>query len=449
MALKDWSTSAGDNDDADPGINWLENQPPSTVNNSARAMMAEIRTWYDAVEWRDWGHSVTRITNTTFTVTGDVTAIYTTNRPIKCVDSSTLYGFVASSSYSAPDTTVTVTLDSGNLSASLSSVELGYEPSTKQIHVSSVRNAADVTANNNFSGTLTNTSTDAGAAAGPVVTLDRNSASPAASDVIGAIDGVGRDSGGNSTTYYRLQGEIVDPTDTSEDGRFVVQTVLAGSLGDRLTVEDGIQLGAPTGGNVADSVNISGNYLIDGSTVANKVLLQSGNLNGSALSTIDITDIPATYDIIELHINGLVTGSAAKLAFRVSTNNGSTFYAGGTDYEWRVDSTQTDGTGNNDNNTLASAVQLSGLLAGDANGGHHNLTIMMRNFGLGVLKNISFEGGYRCTSGNWCTVNGTGVCKNATAISSAVDAIRLFPSVGNFPLVSPSAKWYLYGYKNP
>lgn len=34
--------SVGDNDDADATINWLENQNPDTVNNSARAMMARI-----------------------------------------------------------------------------------------------------------------------------------------------------------------------------------------------------------------------------------------------------------------------------------------------------------------------------------------------------------------------------------------------------------------------
>lgn len=40
-----WSTTAADNDDADSAINWLEGQPPSTVNNSARAMMAELKKW--------------------------------------------------------------------------------------------------------------------------------------------------------------------------------------------------------------------------------------------------------------------------------------------------------------------------------------------------------------------------------------------------------------------
>lgn len=43
MALKDWSETAANNDDADATINWLEGQAPSTVNGSARSMMAALK----------------------------------------------------------------------------------------------------------------------------------------------------------------------------------------------------------------------------------------------------------------------------------------------------------------------------------------------------------------------------------------------------------------------
>ena len=42
-----WSKTASDNDDADGTINWTEGQNPSTVNNSARAMMAAIANFRD------------------------------------------------------------------------------------------------------------------------------------------------------------------------------------------------------------------------------------------------------------------------------------------------------------------------------------------------------------------------------------------------------------------
>lgn len=45
--IKDWSTTPASNDSADSGINWAEGQPPSSVNNSARGMMAAIKSWWD------------------------------------------------------------------------------------------------------------------------------------------------------------------------------------------------------------------------------------------------------------------------------------------------------------------------------------------------------------------------------------------------------------------
>jgi hypothetical protein len=48
--VKSWSTTASDNDDADTAINWLEGQAPSTVNDSARAMMAAIADWYAQIK---------------------------------------------------------------------------------------------------------------------------------------------------------------------------------------------------------------------------------------------------------------------------------------------------------------------------------------------------------------------------------------------------------------
>lgn len=43
--LWDWSTTAGNNATADPSINWSEGQSPSSVNDSARAMMAKLAAW--------------------------------------------------------------------------------------------------------------------------------------------------------------------------------------------------------------------------------------------------------------------------------------------------------------------------------------------------------------------------------------------------------------------
>lgn len=44
-AIWQWSTTAGTNGAADPSINWAEGMAPSSVNDSARAMMAALAAW--------------------------------------------------------------------------------------------------------------------------------------------------------------------------------------------------------------------------------------------------------------------------------------------------------------------------------------------------------------------------------------------------------------------
>jgi len=82
------------------------------------------------------------------------------------------------------------------------------------------------------------TSTDAGAGEGPRLTLDRNSASPAASDLIGVIRFRGRDSGANIADYAGLFSEITTATDTSEDGKLTIRT-LGGGANQDLVIDSG------------------------------------------------------------------------------------------------------------------------------------------------------------------------------------------------------------------
>lgn len=65
MTVFKWSTTAANNDDADTSVNWLEGQAPSTINNSARAMMAAIAKWRDDMS----GNLVTGGTSTAYTLT--------------------------------------------------------------------------------------------------------------------------------------------------------------------------------------------------------------------------------------------------------------------------------------------------------------------------------------------------------------------------------------------
>jgi microcystin-dependent protein len=67
MALQHylWSRTAASNASADPAVNWAENQAPSSVNDSARAMMASAAGFRDDIA----GAIVTGGTSTAYTVT--------------------------------------------------------------------------------------------------------------------------------------------------------------------------------------------------------------------------------------------------------------------------------------------------------------------------------------------------------------------------------------------
>lgn len=60
-----WSKTASTNSTADPGINWSEGMSPSSVNDSARAMMAALASWRDDIS----GLLTTGGTSSAFTLT--------------------------------------------------------------------------------------------------------------------------------------------------------------------------------------------------------------------------------------------------------------------------------------------------------------------------------------------------------------------------------------------
>lgn len=110
--------------------------------------------------------------------------------------------------------------------------------------------------------TLSATSTDAGATGGPDVITDRNSASPAASDILGRKIWRGRDSGGNATDYASMEAQIFVPTNGSEEGALVWRTMFNGTFAARWFMGRGIYgVGATGGDKGPDTFNGAGYYL--------------------------------------------------------------------------------------------------------------------------------------------------------------------------------------------
>ena len=138
--LKDYTSVAASNTSLFP-----EGMAPSSVNDSARQVQADVVNGYRDSEWANWGDTPSRASASTFKITGDVTTRYTVNRALRCNDATTLYGIITASSYSAPDTTVTVNLDSGSLTTSLTAVAIAsLSPTNRSIPTALGRKGADV-----------------------------------------------------------------------------------------------------------------------------------------------------------------------------------------------------------------------------------------------------------------------------------------------------------------
>jgi hypothetical protein len=122
--IKSWSSTAASNTDATWG-GMPEGMAPSAVNDNVRTQMAAHRTQWEDAEWFDWGHVPAYVSASTFTVSNSVTLVYAIGRRLKLggIGSDYLYGHVTSiSAVSGTNTKFTVSLTSGNLTSSLSTV---------------------------------------------------------------------------------------------------------------------------------------------------------------------------------------------------------------------------------------------------------------------------------------------------------------------------------------
>jgi hypothetical protein len=129
--IKDYSTTALSNTEVG-GVNIEEGMLPSTLNNALRAVLVDVREWYNDSQWVVYGDgdsafTITYGSATTFTVDGvDVTTFYHVGRRVRAVGSTTgtIYGTISVTTFST-NTTVTVVWDSGSLQNEALAVSIG------------------------------------------------------------------------------------------------------------------------------------------------------------------------------------------------------------------------------------------------------------------------------------------------------------------------------------
>src|SRR5210317_671114 len=144
---------------------------------------------------------------------------------------------------------------------------------------------------------VTITTTEDSSLAAPVVTLKRNSSSPADADYLGQIKFKGENDGDQEVVYAKITGKIEDNTDTTDDGTIEFANVKDGL--ETITVRlksDEMQLINSTGLNVGGTSVLSGlTYpTSDGSAGQYLQTDGAGNLSFSTVSGYTDSDV-ATY----------------------------------------------------------------------------------------------------------------------------------------------------------
>ena len=103
----------------------------------------------------------------------------------------------------------------------------GFSGAVPRVHVLQPDNGIGILVEDN----------QADADVGPQIVWYRNSASPAADDILGRLRWEGKDSGGNIHMYGRQTNEIVSPTDGSESGRMIWESRSGGTLYETMRFE--------------------------------------------------------------------------------------------------------------------------------------------------------------------------------------------------------------------
>jgi len=161
---------------------------------------------------------------------------------------------------------------------------------------------------------VTLTSTDAGAAAAPLLELYRDSASPAASDTLGEIEFNGEDSAGNKQAYGLIHGSILSPTSTAEQGQLHFETATAGTLTEKMIIG--------TTNLVINEIGAVFNVRIEGDTDANLLFTDATN-DKVGIGTISPAEKLDVVGKIKLSDNLVIGTSGKGIDFSATAGTGT------------------------------------------------------------------------------------------------------------------------------
>ena len=170
-------------------------------------------------------------------------------------------------------------------------------------------------ANTTTNDSLLITTTEDSSSAAPVITLKRNSGSPADSDYLGQLKFKGENDADQEVVYAKITAKISDNTDTTEDGliEFALKKAGSNNIGARLTSTD-LKLLNGTG------LTSNGNISSEGSISTNAVTITDNTITASRSN--DNLDLTAS-GTGKVSISGLQYPNADGSSGQVLQTNGS------------------------------------------------------------------------------------------------------------------------------
>lgn len=322
-------TDASNNAAAPNGM--PEGMAPSGVNDSWRAATGALQRFWNRVNGRyaSTGSTPNYVLTPTVALAAYVTGErYSFRANFTCGATPTLNisGLGAKNIKKFVNGTTKANLAANDIMSG-QAVTVEYD-GTDMLMVTPTAGLVDASSANTFTASQTIQSTDAGAAIGPTLILDRDSASPADGDVIGGILFRGEDESGGDDDYATIQGEIVDATGGTEDGRIGFLTKIAGTEAARAYVGAGIYTASVTGGDQgAGTVNAAGIYEAG---VQLKPIILGTPQNSTSGSNIDFTSIPSWAKRIVVSLSDVSTNGTNLLLLQLGDSGGieTTGYTG-------------------------------------------------------------------------------------------------------------------------
>lgn len=141
-------------------------------------------------------------------------------------------------------------------------------------------------------------STDADANVSPLMQFYRNSGTPADNDQMGRIEFNGRNDNSQDVNYATIVSQILDASDGTEDGRFAINTMVAGTSQSRIDIR--------ASETVINNESIDVDFRVESDDSANMLVVDAGNNKVliEAQNTASVTDSASLVAAGVLEING-------------------------------------------------------------------------------------------------------------------------------------------------